>query len=169
MLEGLPNLERDDYDYILITKSSKDRLSIGNHICDNLFYGGTGIPLNIGVINLPSENYKLKQNEYEWLTNKLKDGGMIISLLDFDATGRQGAKYLEETYNIPYVFITRGELGLYDYECKDFADLCDKYDNKTINQFIKETIAYVELKYRGENVYNTNDNYQRLCKFNLPY
>ena len=59
VLEGLLNLELDNYDYILITKSSKDRLSIGNYLSKHSFYGG-GNKLNIGVINLPSENYKLK-------------------------------------------------------------------------------------------------------------
>ena len=107
VLEGLPNLELDNYDYILITKSSKDRLSIGCHLAHNSFYGGAGVKLNIGVINLPSENYELKVNEYEWISKKLKDDGLIISLLDFDTTGRNGAKHLRYAYNIPYLFITR--------------------------------------------------------------
>ena len=45
VLEGLPNLELDNYDYILITKSSKDRLSIGCHLAHNFFYGGARFPL----------------------------------------------------------------------------------------------------------------------------
>ena len=147
VLEGLPNLELDNYDYILITKSSKDRLSIGNHICNNPLYGG-GKRLNIGVINLPSENYQLKQVEYDWLVKKLADDGMILSLLDFDQTGRKGAKYLEETYNIPYLFITRGEFGLPNFECKDFADLHDKFNKKEINRFIEDTKKYVELRFK---------------------
>ena len=153
VLEGLPNLELDNYDYILITKSSKDRLSIGCHLSNNLFYGGDRAKLNIGVINLPSENYQLKQNEYEWLTKKLKDDGILISLLDFDSTGRGGARYLKETYEIPYLFITRGELGLTNYEGKDFADLHDYFTKQQINQFIKETITYVEINYRGNGAY----------------
>ena len=112
------------------------------------FYGG-GQKLNIGVINLPSENYHLKQNEYDWLKAKLKYDGMIFSLLDFDYTGRLGAKHLYEQYNIPYLFITRGELGLPDYGCKDFAELHDKYSIKQINQFINETLSYVEIKYKS--------------------
>ncbi len=147
VLEGLPNLELDNYDYILITKSSKDRLSIGNHICNNPLYGG-GKRLNIGVINLPSENYQLKQVEYDWLVKKLADDGMILSLLDFDQTGRKGAKYLEETYNIPYLFITRGEFGLPNFECKDFADLHDKFNKKEINRFIEDTKKYVEIRFK---------------------
>lgn len=148
VLEGLPNLELDNYDYIIITKSSKDRLSIGSHLLSNPLYGGAD-KLNIGVINLPSENYKLKQIEYDWLVKKLKDDGMIVSLLDFDQTGRQGAKYLEETYNIPYLFITRGEFGLPNFNCKDFADLHDKFNISQINKFIEDTKKYVELRFKN--------------------
>jgi hypothetical protein len=148
VLEGLPNLELDNYDYIIITKSSKDRLSIGSHLLSNPLYGGAN-KLNIGVINLPSENYKLKQIEYDWLVKKLKDDGMIVSLLDFDQTGRQGAKYLEETYNIPYLFITRGEFGLPNFNCKDFADLHDKFNITQINKFIEDTKKYVELRFKN--------------------
>lgn len=150
VLEGLVNLELNNYDYILITKSSKDRLSIGCHLDSQPFYGGGDKILNVGVINLPSENYHLTEKEYTWLTNKLASNGKIISLLDFDYTGRCGAKYLYETYNIPYMFITRGELGLPDYHGKDFTDLHDIYTINEINQFIKETITYVKLRFRNE-------------------
>ena len=153
VLEGLPNLELDNYDYILITKSSKDRLSIGCHLAHNFFYGGAGDKLNIGVINLPSENYQLKENEYDWLSKKLAANGMLVSLLDFDSTGRGGARYMQENYGIPYIFITRGELGLPDYKGKDFAELHDYFNVNQINQFIKETISYVEIKYRNSGAY----------------
>ena len=153
VLEGLVNLELDNYDYILITKSSKDRLSIGCHLSHNSFYGAAGDKLNIGVINLPSENYELKTNEYEWLKKKVKSDGIIISLLDFDTTGRMGANNLWDNYNIPYIFITRGELGLPNYKGKDFADLHDYFSINQINQFIKETIKYVEIKYRNNGIY----------------
>jgi hypothetical protein len=122
-------------------------------LAHNFFYGAAGDKLNIGVINLPSENYKLKENEYDWLKRKLKEEGVIISLLDFDATGRMGADYLRNNYNIPYLFITRGELGLPNYNGKDFADLHDYFNINQINQFIKETIKYVEIKYRNNGLY----------------
>lgn len=160
VLEGLLNLELDNYDYILITKSSKDRLSIGSHLASTPFYGGANTKLNIGIINLPSENYKLKQNEYDWIYNKLKPDGIILSLLDFDATGRQGAKYLQETYNIPYLFITKGEFNLPNYNCKDFSELHNIFTYKEIDNFIKETITYVELKYKD----NSSS-----CESSLPY
>lgn len=164
VLEGLLNLELDNYDYILITKSSKDRLSIGNHIATHSFYGGAGEKLNIGIINLPSENYHISDKEYNWIKNKLKSDGMIISLLDFDNTGRIGAKYLYDTYNIPYLFITRGEFGLYNYGCKDFTELHEKYSIEEINNFIKETIKYVELKFK-QGICDTYADYSGLPYF----
>ena len=148
-IEGLLNLELSDYDYILITKSSKDRLSIGNHLYDNPFYGGEDVPLKIAVVNLPSENYHLNENEYSYLFNKLKPNGKIYSLLDFDRTGRNGAKYLYDYYNIPYLFITRGEFGLNNYHAKDFSDLHLKYSKEEINNFVKQTIDYV--RYNEQN------------------
>lgn len=140
VLEGIPNLECDDYDYILITKSSKDRLSLGSYL-DTLLYGGSP---KIGIINVPSENYHLKGKEYDYLCNKLAPDGKIITFFDFDTTGRLGALYHKETYNIPYIFITNGELGLANYGAKDFTDLHLKYDKNTIIEFINKTILYVK-------------------------
>lgn len=154
VLEGLPNLELNNYDYIIITKSSKDRLSLGSHLETHpLFYGGRESKLNIGIVNLPSENYKLKENEYQYLQRKLAEDGMILSFLDFDATGRAGAKYLKETYDIPYLFITRGEFGLENFECKDFSDLHDRFTITQINSFIKDTLKYVELRFKNKQIY----------------
>ena len=169
VLEGLPNLELNDYDYIIITKSSKDRLSIGNHIMQHPLYGGAGAKLKIGVVNLPSENYHLKENEYEWLYDKLAPNGMIFSLLDFDTTGRNGARYLKETYNIPYLFITRGELGLPDYKAKDFADLHDVYSKEQIDQFLKETVTYVEIRYKSNDSCYPNADFSGLLCSDIPY
>ena len=163
VLEGLLNLELNNYDYILITKSSKDRLSIGSHLDSHHFYGGAQTKLNIGVINLPCESYHLTEKEYAWLANKLSHNGKIISLLDFDYTGRTGAKYMYDRYNIPYIFITRGELGLPNYGCKDFAELHDKYDNNEINKFINDTITYVELKL--DDTSNTTSDLSKLPYF----
>ena len=160
VLEGLLNIELDNYDYILITKSSKDRLSIGNHLMLHPLYGGAN-KLNIGIVNLPSENYKLKQHEYDWLVKRLADDGMILSLLDFDQTGRLGAKYLEETYNIPYLFITRGEFGLPNFNAKDFADLHDKFNKEQINKFIEDTKKYVEIRFKQskQDTYDTGEGF----------
>lgn len=166
VLEGLLNLELYNYDYILITKSSKDRLSIGNHLMLHPLYGGAK-KLNIGVINLPSENYKLNYTEYDWLVKRLADDGMILSLLDFDQTGRAGAKYLEETYNIPYLFITRGEFGLPNFNAKDFADLHDKFNKEQINRFIEDTKKYVEIRFRHSQ--DTTSYFDWFTSDNLPF
>lgn len=162
VLEGLLNIELYNYDYIIITKSSKDRLSIGSYLSSQPFYGGASVKLNIGIINLPSESYRLKQKEYDWLKDRLAPNGKIISLLDFDRTGRDGAKYMHDNYNIPYLFITRGEFGLPNYGCKDFSELHDKYSKDEIVQFINETIRYVELRYNTK-----RDSYEDLST--LPY
>lgn len=148
VLEGVLNLELFNYDYIIITKSTKDRLSLGSHLIDYPLYGGDGNELNIGIVNLPSESYLLKDAEYAYLQSKLNDNGQIVSFLDFDQTGRKGAKYLSETYGIPYIFITRGEFGLPDYKAKDFSDLHDVYSNEQIDEFIRETVIYCELKFK---------------------
>ena len=153
VLEGLLNLELDNYDYIVITKSSKDRMSLGNMIANNSFYRGDGQKLNIGVINLPSESYYLKDEEYYYLLNKLTYNGKIYSFLDFDRTGRKTAKYLNDNYNIPYIFITRGEFGLINYKCKDFTDLYKIYSKDEIYEFLDQTIKYVEYQNGFHEIY----------------
>lgn len=168
VLEGLYNLELDDYDYIIITKSSKDRLAIGNRLkSTHSLYGGANVRLNIGIVNLPSESYKLKLKEYDWLKNKLKPDGLMFSLLDFDRTGREGAKYMNDTYNIPYMFITRGEFGLPNYHCKDFAELCEMYTNDEINNFLRETKTYIELRYGTDR--SEDSGISRDYEYNLPF
>ena len=156
VIEGLLNLEPIQYDYIIITKSTKDRLSIGNHLLNHPLYGG-GQHINVGIVNLPSESYHLKEIEYEYLTHRMKPTGRIISFLDFDRTGRLGAKYLKDTYNIDYIFITRGEFGLYNYGCKDFTDLHDKYTIPEINNFIDETLTYLTINNYGTEDYREDD------------
>lgn len=154
VIEGLLNLELYNYDYIIITKSTKDRLSIGNHLLHNSLYGEDGNKLNIGVVNVPSENYLLRAEEYDYLVNKLNTNGKIISLFDFDKTGRCGARYLSSMYGIDYIFITRGEFGLPNYKAKDFADLHEVYSYNEIDNLIKETLTYLKLKENG-NFYNS--------------
>ena len=64
VLEGIINLEYDKYDAIIITKSSKDRLSLESYLRrTNLTtpYGGSEVNPIIGVINLPHETYKLRK------------------------------------------------------------------------------------------------------------
>ena len=154
-IEGWYNLENIKYDYIIITKSSKDRLAIGNHLLRYPLYGRDG-KINIGIVNVSSENYKLHDEEYKILFNRTKSG-KIFSLFDFDTTGRKGAKYLSDTYGIKYLFITRGEFGLPNYGCKDFAELVEKYNEVKVVKFVKETLSYIINEYESYSAYNIED------------
>ena len=150
-IEGWYNLENIKYDYILITKSTKDRLAIGNHLLHHPLYGGGSNKLNVGIVNLPSEVYHLHKEEYDVLLDRVKDYNNIYSLLDFDRTGRIGAKLLSDNYGIKPLFITRGELGLPNYKCKDFAELEETYSEEQIDSFVKETLKYIQIKYEQDN------------------
>lgn len=140
-LEGIITLN-DEYDYIIVTKSAKDRLSMQAVIGDFLSLRGNSI--RIGYINVPAENYLMRQEEYNFLRSKVDDEYKIISFMDFDATGRKCAKEHSETYNMPYIFITNGELGLINYGVKDFAELVEEYSRDTIYNFIEQTINNIE-------------------------
>ena len=140
-LEGLIGLELNKYDYILVTKSTKDRVAIECYldsidIC-SILYGGASLSnrLNIGLVNISSENYKLSQNEYDYLANKCPKGH-IISLMDNDRAGCREAIYLRDTYNIVPLLIPK------IYDAKDFAELRSKYSIETINELVKQ-IKYI--------------------------
>ena len=132
-LEGIYNLNKKDYDYIVLTKSSKDRLSIGCAIDSiNSLYGG--LNASIGVINIPHETYRLRDYEYNWLNNKLNVNGRIISLMDNDRTGIAEAIWLRNTYNIQPLLIP------FDSGCKDFAEYYNKFSIKYIYDKITDLI-----------------------------
>ena len=136
-LEGIYNLNRNDYDYIVLTKSTKDRLSIGNNIktiCS--LYGGSNIG-SIGVINIPHETYRLRQNEYDWLKSKLKDNGKIVSLMDNDKTGKLEAIWLRNNYNIIPIIIPNR------LHAKDFAELASITSIDELHIIINDTINYI--------------------------
>ena len=135
-LEGIYNLDRNDYNYIIITKSSKDRLSLGCTIA-SIFPYGVLPTIKIGVINIPHETYRLRNNEYEWLSSKLVEGGKLISLMDNDKVGIVEANFLRKHYNIIPIFIP-------PYTgCKDFAEYRAKTNIDTIIENIKTVIDYV--------------------------
>ena len=136
-LEGIYNLNRNDYDYIVLTKSTKDRLSIGNNIktiCS--LYGGSNIG-SIGVINIPHETYRLRQNEYDWLKSKLKDNGKIVSLMDNDKTGKLEAIWLRNNYNIIPIIIPNR------LHAKDFAELASITSIDELHIIINDAINYI--------------------------
>ena len=144
-LEGIYNLDRNDYDYIILTKSSKDRLSIGCSIktmCS--LYGGFN--KIIGVINIPHESYKLKTHEYNWLIKKLNVNGMIISLMDNDRVGKLEAIWLHKHYNITPILIPANS------GCKDYAEYYNKTDLKLIYSKIINLINDLRPYERKSNI-----------------
>lgn len=134
-LEGITNLDRNDYDIIVLTKSTKDRLSIGATIMKNSsLYGG----VRIGCINIPHETYRLRQNEFDWLNTKINNNGHIISLMDNDMTGKYEAIWLRNNYHImPFIIPVK-------YHCKDFAELVAKHKIETVNKLIVQLINYLK-------------------------
>lgn len=147
-LEGIYQLEKDDYDIIILTKSTKDRVSISSSLkMIQSLYGELDIN-KIGLINIPHETYKLRDNEYFWLRNKLSDKGIIVSLMDNDRTGKIEANYLKKEYNILPLIIPK------QYQAKDFSELIMKNDKQKIYKLIINTInqikEYAESKYNGD-------------------
>ena len=136
-LEGIFNLNNNSYDIIVLTKSTKDRLSIGNTIMNiNSLYGGV-IKEKIGIINIPHETYKLRQNEYDWLNNKLITNGIILSLMDNDRVGKLESKWLKDNFNITPILIPK------HYNAKDFAEFINTYGIETVRIEILNTIKYI--------------------------
>lgn len=144
-LEGIYNLDKDDYDIIIITKSTKDRMSIGANIKRMIsLYGGKDIN-NIGIINVPHETYRLRQNEFDWLNSKLNVNGKIVSLMDNDKTGKIEAIWLRNNYNIVPVIIPKG------LNAKDFAELASKTDINDLYVLIISAINYINSYERKDN------------------
>ena len=143
-LEGIYNFDRNDYDYIVITKSTKDRLSIGANVRHMTSLYGGGTLGNIGIINIPHETYRLRQNEYDWLRGKLKEKGKIVSLMDNDRTGYLEAIWLRDNYNIIPITIPK---RLY---AKDFAELASKTNISDLYILIVSAINYIN-KYERKN------------------
>lgn len=146
-LEGIYQLSNDDYDIIVLTKSTKDRVSIYSCLKTiNSLYGLNNIN-KIGLINIPHETYKLRSNEYKWLLSKLSDKGIIVSLMDNDRTGMIEAQYLRKEFDILPLIIPK------QYQAKDFSELIMKNDKKVIHNLIINTInqikQYAEDKYNG--------------------
>ena len=147
-LEGIYQLSNDDYDIIVLTKSTKDRVSIYSCLKTiNSLYGQNNIN-KIGLINIPHETYKLRSNEYKWLLSKLSNKGIIVSLMDNDRTGMIEAQYLRKEFDILPLIIPK------QYQAKDFSELIMKNDKKVIHNLIINTInqikQYAEDKYNGD-------------------
>lgn len=141
-LEGMLNVDMNiTYDLIILTKSSKDRLSLGCHLEKYRCLGD----IKYLVLNMNSEAHSIRDIEFKFLLDRVGgDSTKIISLLDFDTTGRRTAKDMQIKYGIPYIFITNGEFGLSDYDAKDFTELKERYSDEVINQFIYETCETIQ-------------------------
>lgn len=154
-LEGLLNLELSEYDSIIITKSTKDRISLRAYLDAidlSIPYGGTALR-TIGLVNIPHESYKLKQNEYDWLRTKCPNG-LILSLMDNDNTGYRETIWLRNNYNIIPLCIPR------EYEVKDFAELRSKYSIETIKELINLSYNYIADNYaENEFSWDTEESY----------
>lgn len=145
-LEGIYQLDKNDYDIIIITKSTKDRVSIYSTLKKiHSLYGELDIN-NIGVINIPHETYRLKYNEYNWLISKLSNNGIIVSLMDNDRTGKLEAQYLRKEYNILPMIIPK------EYKAKDFSELFLFNNKRVVYKLIIDTIK--QLKEYEINEYN---------------
>lgn len=157
-IEGLLGLELNNYDYIIITKSTKDRLAIKSYIetvdLAAILYGGSH-KVRIGLINIPSENYKLRQVEYDYIISKC--AGKLISLMDNDLAGRREAIWLRDNYNIIPFVIPK------EYEAKDFAELRSKYSIETINILVQQMYNNITNYEGSELTWNTGEDYA------LPY
>lgn len=144
-LEGIYNLNRNDYDAIVITKSTKDRLSISSAISKILSFYGEGDINHIGVINIPHETYKLRQNEYDWLITKLNNNGKIVVLMDNDRTGKMETIWLRNNYKVIPLLIPNG------YNAKDFADLVKNNDFNIVKDLVINAIKYI-FSYERETI-----------------
>ena len=142
-LEGIYNLDGNKYDIIVITKSTKDRLSIGATI-KSIVPSTGGLQQSIGVINIPHETYKLRQNEYDWLCDKLSNNGKLVSLMDNDNVGMCEANWLRRNYHIIPIIIP------YEYNSKDFAELVTNNNFEVVKCLITDAINYI-INYERKN------------------
>lgn len=137
-LEGIYTLDRDDYDVIIITKSTKDRVSIKATIKRITSLYGQDFKVNVGVINIPHETYKLRQSEYDWLKSKIVKDGVIASLMDNDRVGVKQAIWLRTNFIIPPLLIPKTD------KAKDFAEWRSKLGFKLIYKRIIDTINNIK-------------------------
>lgn len=146
-LEGILNLTERNYTHIIITKSTKDRIALGSTLrYYTSLYGGFNI--KVGVINIPHETYRLRDIEIDWLKDKLRFDGEIVTFMDNDRTGIMEAIYLRKEFGFKAILIPK------EYGAKDFAELNAITAINVVCELIKTTIE--ELKYdRRKNISRT--------------
>lgn len=139
-LEGIYNLGKTEYDIIVITKSTKDRIALHSAVASSL-YGGA----NIGIINVPHETYKLRQYEYDWLSSKLSNNGFIVSLMDNDIPGIKEARWLKQNYKIQPLIIPRST------NAKDFSDLVSISTQGEVKRYLQLAYEFTTDRQRAIN------------------
>jgi len=146
-IEGILNLSEREYNYIVITKSTKDRLALNSAI---KYYSSLyrGSKIKIGVINIPHETYKLRDVEVSWLKDKLAINGEIVTFMDNDRTGITEAIYFKRTFGFKQILIPK------QYGAKDFAELSTKIGINQLCTLINETINKIKDDKRN-NISNT--------------
>lgn len=133
VLEGLIDLQAARVG--LITKAYKDVLAIRN-LTRNVF--------DLDVIGLPSENYLITEEQKNFLWTKFDH---IVTLLDFDFTGRNTAWKYRTVYNIPSLFLTNGKINTINYGSKDFTDYLAKNKKDKTMELVSKSYDYVINKY----------------------
>jgi hypothetical protein len=92
----------------------------------------------------PSENYTITNDLISYLFSKLKNPSIsrIINFIDFDRAGRKSAYTAKRDYDIDYVFLTNGELGLPNNNAKDITDYVEKHSIEEAVNLINFYIKY---------------------------
>lgn len=128
----------------IITKSYKDVIAI--KAVTNKYFSITSVAP-------PTETYILKEEEVKYLKQNCV---FLISLFDFDKTGRKTAFALKRKYGIEPFFFTRGEFKTKDYGAKDFTDYLEKVGTNSVRELIQSILDKYEnvINQYYNNLYN---------------
>ena len=136
-LSYLPN----EMDYLLITKSYKDVVSLYSFIN----------PFNprAGIITLSSESTPISRLEYDILSDKVikyfkhSNYKAIFTLLDFDLAGVKMSNKMRKDFNTIPFFLTNGRFHTVDYDGKDFTDTILEKGKDFIENLVNRTLVEI--------------------------
>lgn len=161
-LEGIYTLNEYNYDIIIVTKSTKDRVALKCMI--NRINKINKLNKKIGVINIPHETYIPKEHDLEWLRSKLSINGKLICLMDNDRAGIIHTIKLVDDYNMFYLLIPK------ILQCKDYADLVSKFGIKTTLQYTIDTINNIDKIIHKQYERKRNKHKKdKECDFDAPF
>jgi hypothetical protein len=125
---------------LVLTKSYKDVVAL-RKLCKGRF--------DVDALGLPSENHIISKDDYYnfWLQYN-----QIVTLMDFDFTGRSIAWKHRTIYNIPSLFLTNGKLNTTNYGSKDFTDYLAHNGQEQTIKLIENAYKYVTNKYRRKEI-----------------